>query len=149
MDENFREKYTRLMLGNETLDPQVKGMTSETRKTLIPAGDEVEEVLTDTLAAMKRNPTVEVRNFDPEQTRHDIERLRFWEQLATLHVSVGQMIRDQELLLEDKLQRNANQINSELKTYLKDDNNLAAEFEKLLTYMSRSAFTRKRNQRNT
>jgi hypothetical protein len=146
MSENFQSKYARLMLDDEAFDPRVEGMTIKERTALLPAGDEIEAVLTDTLAAMERNKDVLVRGIDPARVQQDIDRLQFWEQLSTLHNAVAQMIRDQELILEDQLQRDANKINKEIKDYIDEDKNVAAEFQKLLTYMSRAVYTRKRNK---
>jgi hypothetical protein len=147
MSENFAKKYARLMLDGEAFDPGVEAMTSASRVTLIPAGDEIEDVLTDTVAALSRHPEMIIRGVDATDVQNDVARLRFWEQLSILHNAVAQMIRDQELILEDKLQRAANKINKEIKIYIQEDKSIAAEFNKLIKYMSRSSETRKRNKR--
>ncbi len=60
--------------------------------------------------------------------------------------ALAKLIRDQELVLEDRLQRNANHISKELKHYTEDNATLAAEFDKLHTYINRAATTRRRNR---
>lgn len=146
MSETFLEKFIRTTLDGETFDPGLEAMTPKERKKLLPAGDEIESVLTNTINAIDRNPKVIIRNIDLAQTKHNIARLTFFEKMATVFMSVAKLLRDQELILENKLQRDANHINKEVKPYLENDSILAAEFKDLTDYMSRNQEGLKRNR---
>jgi hypothetical protein len=116
-------RFIEHMLDGDNFDPNIKDFSAEARSALISAGDNIEDVLTSTLNVLAQSPTIQLRDFDPAATRALVERLRFWEALVTALEVIHRMARDQELVLEDSLQRTANHINKELKHYT-DDNAL-------------------------
>lgn len=139
-------KLTKTLSNAEPLDPGLATMDSEARVALISAGDEIEEVLTHTLTALANNPEVQIRDLDIARVTHDIARLTFWENVAAQMINFAKIIRDQELILEDRLQRDAHHISKELKHYTQDNSTLATEFNKLDTYIQRAVTSRKRNR---
>jgi hypothetical protein len=140
-------RFIEHMLDGDNFDPNIKDFSAEARSALISAGDNIEDVLTSTLNVLAQSPTIQLRDFDPAATRALVERLRFWEALVTALEVIHRMARDQELVLEDSLQRTANHINKELKHYTDDNALTAGDFKDLITYMSRSSKGRRRNQR--
>jgi hypothetical protein len=145
MNPTIKQRFVESMMQGHDFDPGVEAMTKEARQRLLPAGDEIEEVMTKTLDVLARNPAVQVRDLDADKVRVLIKRLTFFEEAAAVHLTLAKMLRDQELILEDQLQREANNINKEIKRYVERDAVLAAEFSALSAYMGRANKGRKRN----
>lgn len=138
--------FTQHMLGGEQFDEEVKTMTAEKRAKLLPAGHDIGSVLTKTLDSLAKRPQYVIRNYDPSKTRRNIIRHQFWSALVTILTPIMRKVKDQALFIGHALQKDANRINKEMKTYIDEDTNAAATVDTLLSYIARPAEARRRNE---